>query len=446
MLLIHAEHSPRLSYILDVFFGEAGLIPVGYRITQSVNEFRAYSGPRIAYGNQSITNSELFIRVHGLLHEEGISPQEPTPFVWEDTLALFPVVDGDIPFDVFAAAFYLISRYEESGTTERDMHGRFLPSASLQYQHGFLGKPIINQYAAHLRQLLEKRFRRIVLPKLPFTGISTLDVDVAYAYRGRTLVETVGGLVRSLVSPGKGRFFERLAILSSKRPDPYDTYNWIAEAHKAVGLSPIYFFLMRRGSGVDRALDPGSKVMQALISQLAARYKVGLHPSYGSLHRIDDIRQEKELLEGIIQTSVIRSRQHFLRFELPVTFRTLIELGIQEEYSMGYASEPGFRAGIAHPYPYYDLLHEKQTSLLLYPTACMDGTLKEYKKLEPDEAEVLIRDMVESVRAVGGTFISLWHNSSLTEKEEQEGWRNTYKFLLSLLAGSKQYAPESGHP
>ena len=239
MLLIHAEPTPRLSYVLDVFFGERGLIPIGYRITPHVNEFRSYSGPRIAYGKQPITKPELFIRAHGLLGEEGIAPQNPEPFVWEDTLALFPVKDGDLPFDVFAAAFYLISRYEEYGSTARDDHGRYLPSASILHQHGFLRKPVVNQYVVHLRRMLEQLFRRVVLPPLPFTPISTIDIDVAYAYRGRSLLETIGGLVKSIFMPAAGSFIDRIAVLSGRKADPYDTYDWLAEAHEAVGLSPI---------------------------------------------------------------------------------------------------------------------------------------------------------------------------------------------------------------
>lgn len=436
MLLIHADHTPRLSYVLNVFFGDRGLIPVGYRLTQDVDEFRTFEGPRMSYGEQPVVEDALFIRSAGLLHQEGISPQNPAPFPWEDTLALFPTEVGVVPFDMFSAAFYLISRYEEYGTVERDVHGRFLPASSLQYQHGFLRKPVVNQYAVYLRQFLKKHG----LPELPFTGISTIDVDVAYAYRGRSLFETVGGLVKSLIPRQGGRFNERATVLLGRKPDPYDTYGWISEVHEAAGLSPVYFFLMRRGTGLDRALDPKSKIMRELILQHADRYQTGLHPSYGSLHRTELIREEKDVLEQILQAPVIRSRQHYLRFELPVTFRTLLELGIQEEYSMAYAAEPGFRAGIAHPFPYYDLPHEEETALTLYPTACMDGTLKEYKKLQTNEAEEVIREMVESVRSTGGTFVSVWHNSSLTERDGWQGWRNIYKFLLGMIAAQKQYA------
>ena len=147
-----------------------------------------------------------------------------------------------------------------------------------------------------------------------------------------------------------------------------------------------------------------------------------------------------ELLEEIAQSSITRNRQHFLRFELPVTFRTLIELGIQEEYSMGYAGEAGFRAGIAHPHSFYDLPREEQTSLILYPAVCMDGTLRDYQKLSVPEAESLVRELVEAVRSTGGTFVSIWHNSTVTERDDREGWRNLYTFLLGMITAQKHSA------
>ncbi len=63
----------------------------------------------------------------------------------------------------------------------------------------------------------------------------------------------------------------------------------------------------------------------------------------------------------------------------------------------------------------------------------MDGTLNQYKEFEPEEAFVKIEFYIERVRSVNGTFISLWHNSSLSEKGEWEGWSRVYLDMIKSL-------------
>lgn len=97
---------------------------------------------------------------------------------------------------------------------------------------------------------------------------------------------------------------------------------------------------------------------------------------------------------------------------------------------MGYASLPGFRAGTCTPFPFYDLTSEKETSLRIFPFQVMDGTLNQYMKLSPDEALEECKKLIDEVKKVNGTFISLWHNESLSEMREWKQWRNVYYKLL----------------
>ena len=74
------------------------------------------------------------------------------------------------------------------------------------------------------------------------------------------------------------------------------------------------------------------------------------------------MKKEKNRLEGITNMQTKRSRQHYLRFSLPETYQQLIDLEIEEDYSMGYASHVGFRASTCTPFYFYDLDFEIQTS------------------------------------------------------------------------------------
>jgi len=107
-----------------------------------------------------------------------------------------------------------------------------------------------------------------------------------------------------------------------------------------------------------------------------------------------------------------------------------------EDYTMGYAAEPGFRAGICTPFYFYDLDYETETKLLVYPFTVMDGTLRDYKDVGIEEAKAIIQSLIYEVKAVNGTFISLWHNESLSDQGRWKGWREVYTYLLSKIHAS----------
>lgn len=59
----------------------------------------------------------------------------------------------------------------------------------------------------------------------------------------------------------------------------------------------------------------------------------------------------------------------------------------------------------------------------------MDRTLNDYLKLSPEEAHQRISNLIREVKAVQGTFISVWHNGSLSDDREWMGWLPVYEHL-----------------
>ena len=104
--------------------------------------------------------------------------------------------------------------------------------------------------------------------------------------------------------------------------------------------------------------------------------------------------------------------------------------GIEEDYSMGYPDHIGFRAGTSTPHRFYDLTEDCITSLIVYPFALMDVSLKNYLFLSPEKAAEEIKKVLDSVKAVKGTFMMIWHNESLSSRGEWKGWRSVFERML----------------
>ena len=102
---------------------------------------------------------------------------------------------------------------------------------------------------------------------------------------------------------------------------------------------------------------------------------------------------------------------------------------------MGYAVEPGFRAGIADPFNFFDLVENKETELIIHPVTIMDVTLRDYHGLTHEKGLETILSMIDTVRSVNGECISLWHNESFSEIGRWNGWRTIYEEMIKHATG-----------
>src|SRR5690606_40628206 len=132
MLLVYTHKiTPRLTYAFRHISSRILGVPVSF--TTTVEEFIAHDSMKISYTKQPLS-SELFVRSHELLFEQGISDVEIHVQDWGITKCFFSTSDkSSLPFDIFAATFYLLSRYEEYLPHVKDDYGRFLATESLAF-------------------------------------------------------------------------------------------------------------------------------------------------------------------------------------------------------------------------------------------------------------------------------------------------------------------------
>ncbi len=429
MILVYShKNSARLRYILQMVFTQ--FLGFEIKITNQVEEFIAFEGVKISYTKSPI-GSELFFSSHSIIFEKGILDYTINVTSWNGQKVFFEQAENSaLPFDIFASSFYLLSRYEEYLPHIKDRFQRFPAKESLAYKNGFLKTPIIEYWLIDLVAVIQTKFPDFKPKPREFKFVNTIDVDNAYCYLEKGIVRNVASSIRSIINLDFEGLVERVKVLIGKEKDPYDTFDYLLRVQNKYEFKSIYFFLLADYGHNDKNIAVTSKKFQLLVKSMADYVKVGIHPSWASNTNSEKLPLEIQRLETITKREVFRSRQHFLKLDLPTTYRRLIDLGITEDYTMGYASQVGFRAGTSLPFYFYDLDMEVQTQLVLHPFALMDGTLNEYMELPVDDAQYLIKELMDRVKQVNGTFISLWHNETVSDNRHWNDWKQVYEFTI----------------
>ena len=431
MILVYTHKiTPRLRYIFKQLFSRIINIPVDF--TTKIEDFVAYNGVKISYTKVPL-GKEFFIQSHELLFQQGIKDVDLSMSSWEGLPCFFKTSDkSEIPFDVFAASFYLVSRYEEYVPHIKDKHGRFNPEESLAFKNGFLEEPLVDIWALKFLEVLKTKYPDLEQGKKEYTFISTLDIDNAFAFKHKSVIRNVGGFFKDLYQFKLLNVWYRFAVLTNLKKDPYDVFDKIINYKKELNIDTLFFFLIGDYTTYDTNISLSKTKFKLLIKDMVDYARVGLHPSYYTMKDEVLLKKEKERLEGVINMPVTRSRQHFLRISFPETYQKLIDLEVTEDYTMGYAAYAGFRASTCTPFYFYDLDFEIQTPLKIFPFAVMDTTLNDYLKLTPKQSLGKIRDLKNEVRKVKGTFVTLFHNESLSNYGRWKGWQRVYGSMLKI--------------
>jgi hypothetical protein len=422
MLLIYSHISTiRLQYICKFIFDE--ILGTSYSITTHEQSFLQHDGNKLNY---SLTNFENTFQIKpvNLLFEDDVKQQEISCFNYNNEPAFFKTNSQHFPFDIFAATFYLITRYEEYLPHTKDMYGRYAHENSAAFKNNFLQNPLINIWLQNFKSVLQNYFPDLKFAVKKFSYTATYDIDIAWAYKQKGFLRNIGGFL-------KKPSINRLTTLAGLNEDPFDCYDFLHDLHQKNKIKSIYFFLVAQQNGIyDKNILPDNVALQNLIKEHTKKYEIGLHPSWQSYNENTVLINEKNILEEIAQTPINISRQHYIKFDLPNTFQNLIAAKITDDYSMGYGSINGFRASVASSFYWFDLSKNIITKLRIHPFCFMDANSYYEQKQAADETLVEINNYLQAVKNVNGNFITIFHNSILGTDKSFAGWSNMYNNFI----------------
>jgi hypothetical protein len=223
--------TPRIKYIFNFIFNEVLKTQVGF--SSNLEEFRKADIPKISYADHPI-GDELFFRNSDLLLSHTIVPPTIKTTAFGDTIVPFAVKGSTLPFDVFAASFYFVSRYEEYLPYNRNDNCSFSPDQSLQHKLKLLEIPVIDAWALILKNILVKRFPKLLFFKKAFTFQSIVCMVPVQKHRSHKFIHMasrVYGTIKSKLTSQDGRDFKQMEIK-----------NFIESLQEPYRNSPQFYF------------------------------------------------------------------------------------------------------------------------------------------------------------------------------------------------------------
>lgn len=347
--------------------------------------------------------------------------------------------DGSVLFnaDIIAATFFMLSRWEEMIVSVHDEHDRFPATASVAYRQGFLDRPIVDEYALILREWI-----KVLLPRWepePRQFSVRLEHDVEAIRRFPNLsraMRTLGGDLLKRRSPKQAWWTVLDAIAQTVAPEQTSYFRGIHTLSKLSqqhGIDSVFYFMAAEPGPFDNGYDLSSPILRRCIKTLRDQgIEIGFHAGYHTLKDPKRLAVEKARFDAALGIEHYGGRQHYVRFQVPDTWRHYEQLGLAYDSSVMYPDHEGYRCGTSHAFRPFDIEEDRVLDLWERPVMMMEGTLRRYRGLTLEEGETRILELARRCKAVEGTFTLVWHNWTL--EGEWRPWGEMYRCVVRALA------------
>ncbi len=400
VLIYTNKVTPRIRYVFKHIFTRVFGLSIDF--TTEIEVFVAYDGPKFSYTLKQLGNELHFSRVE-LLFEQGINNTDMKVEDWKGVPCFFNLKSeaSALPYDVFAATFYLLSRYEEYLPHVKDALGRFPSSESLAGQNNFLKIPLVDKWITRIQEVFEERFPNVIIAKSLFETNLTVRVPQVFAYKKIGFLRGVGGYVQDITRLKLHEVFDRTQVILGVRKDPYDIFTWLVNFQKQIQKKFTILFEVGDQTSDTTNVRYSKVGFQSIIKMMGDYCNVGLLASVVSSKNNSEFKKEKNRLESIVNKPLESSKFAKNQLTIPQSYRMLLEQEVIKDYSMGFPNEIGFRAGTCRPFLFYDLDYEMQTPLLLMPVSLpLESVINEREKTVDFVAVSSIREDIEQLNGI----------------------------------------------
>ncbi|WP_022823625.1 DUF7033 domain-containing protein [Hymenobacter norwichensis] len=349
-------------------------------------------------------------------------------------LELLPNGRAYIHADLISAAFYLLSGWQEYFSDERDRHGRFPYSASMQYRYGFVAVPVVNYYFDILKTAVEHVTGQPLHPRCWANGASfatfvTHDIDEL-----RSAWKTPA---KAALRSGNLLKFGWQLWRHFTRPDAWNNLELVQQTVAEYGAKSTFFFLPEHRKSANGTPNADYNIRQKW-PQLAAAIggsEVGLHASLGTAQHGGRLKRDEHRLQHLRNdVKAYGIRFHYLQWEPRITPFLLHTLLYEYDSTLGFAEHFGFRNSYCLPFQLFDFTTCKSFDFLEIPLNVMDATLHHpnYLQLAPEQILPALQPMFQEIERFGGVCTLLWHNDHFDPANETTGPRQFAELMQYL--------------
>lgn len=345
--------------------------------------------------------------------------------------------------DIISDIFFMLTRYEEvvnvKANNDEPYH-RFPAKSSVALNNNFLNRPIVNEHIDLIWKFISYFSLGYKRKKWwngkDFAACLTHDVDEIQKYQSFTdVTRTAISLSMKYKKPiMASKIF--MNYLKGYKNDPFYGFDFIMNLEQAYDFKSSFYFMSGGNSEFDNRYNIFDEKIKNIIEQIEnAGFEAGYHGSFNSYIDLKTFKQEKDKLEFIIKKKEYGGRQHFLRFNIPCTWRVQEKAGLLYDTTLGFAEAEGFRCGMCFPYRPYDLLKNKILNIWEIPLIVMDGSLKAYRAYTPEKGLEETINLINTVKKHSGVFTILYHNSffDYTDDASSLRWKKTYEETMEYL-------------
>jgi len=341
--------------------------------------------------------------------------------------------------DIFAASFFMLTRWEEFVIKDKDQFGRFPEEKSYVMIHNLNLRPIVNEYTEMLWRIFQylgcKQKRKFRAYKLKITH--DIDLFTKYSTIGKSF-KTIAGdiLVRKNLNLATQNFKNYLKIRLGKNKDPYNVFDFFMDVSEKHQLKSHFYFIPAKVDEKETTYSINNKNVIETIENIKKReHIIGYHASWNTFLNYSNFIDEIETLEKI-SGKIEEGRQHYLRFQIPDTWQDWEKSGRREESTLGFSKNIGFRCGTCYLFPVFDILERKKLRLRENPLILMDTALKIVYSNQNQMLKA-ITEIGQIVQKYNGNLVLLWHNNTINDYD-WENYEKFYKEMIQILVAPEK--------
>jgi len=409
------KESPRINFVFKHICKR--ILKLDVKFTTKVEPFIAFKGVKFSYAKKQL-GKEIFIEQHGLLVEQDFSDMDIKVGEWKGIPCFFKTSSkSSIPYDIFSASFYLLTRYEEYQPYVKDISEGYPIEESIGYQNDFINRPVVDEWAYAFRDVLKEKFPKHEFPERKGKNKSIIAVEEVFAYAQKGFVRQVGGFFKDLSKLQLKPIFKRIISLIQFKADPLNVYDELVDFYQKNELPMHFMFQLSNYSRYSKNLSYNRTTYQRIIKSIGDYADLGLLIGFEAIQDKDIFIKEKKRWEQIVneQLDNVLIKRHSINF--PDAYKNMEKLNLSTDYSMGYKKMLGFRAGTCTPFLFYDLDLEQVFPLTIYPCAFNSIALETM-----DEKEVIdqIKIIKKSIQQVNGNFLGIFENKDFSDNYEDK--------------------------